>query len=236
MVELLYLKNSYMKDFEARITGITEEGVFLDKTAFFPRSGGLEGDRGILRTPVGEFRVVGARKVGDDVLHLLETTEGLKGGMEVRGILDWENRYRQMRLHTASHIVSAIFYEKYGAMVTGGHITAEKAKEMYNVEKITPEMIEEVFSEANEIVKRDLPVKIYWLKREEALKIPGIVKLADRMPPEVELWRIVEIPGVDIQADGGPHVRRTGEIGEIVFLKKENKGKGKKVLVFTVKP
>ena len=236
MAELLYLKDSYLKEFEARITKVTEEGVFLDRTAFFPRSGGLEGDRGILKTPVGEYEVVGARKVGDDVLHLLETTEGLEEGMEVRGVLDWENRYRQMRLHTASHIVSAIFYDRYGAMVSGGHITAEKSKEMYNVEKLTPEMIEEVFSRANEVVKRDLPVKIYWLRREEALKIPGIVKLADRMPPEVDVWRIVEIPGVDIQADGGPHVGRTGEIGEIVFLKRENKGRGKKVVVFTVKP
>ena len=97
-------------------------------------------------------------------------------------------------------------------------------------------MIEEVFSEANEVVKRNLPVKVYWLPKEEAMKIPGIVKLASRMPPSLERWRIVEIPGVDIQADGGPHVATTGEIGEIVFLKRENKGKGKKAIVFTVEP
>ncbi len=236
MVKELYLDDSYLREFEAKVVKVTEEGVFLDQTAFFPRAGGLEGDRGILITPVGEMKVIGARKVEGDVLHLLESTEGIEEGMEVRGIIDWENRYRQMRLHTASHIVSAVFYEKYGALVTGGHITAEKSKDLYNVEKLTPEMIEEVFQEANEIVKRDLPVKVYYLPREEALKIPGIVKLAGRNPPDIPVWRIVEIPGVDIQADGGPHVRRTGEIGEIVFLKKENKGKGKKAVVFTVRP
>ncbi|NPA86562.1 MAG: alanyl-tRNA editing protein [Candidatus Diapherotrites archaeon] len=236
MAELLYLEDPYLKEFEAEIEEVTDEGVILNRTAFYPRSGGLEGDRGILVVNGKEYRVLGARKVGDRVLHLLDTTEGLEPGMKVKGIIDWENRYRQMRLHTASHIISALFYDLYGAMVTGGHITAEKAKEMYNVEKITPEMIREVFSRANEIVKRDLPVKVYWMEREEALKIPGIVKLASKMPPEIRVWRIVEIPGVDIQADGGPHVSRTGEIGEIVFLKKENKGKGKKVVVFTVKP
>ncbi len=236
MTELLYLEDSYLREFRARVVEVLDDGVVLDRTAFYPRSGGLEGDRGVLVTETGEYVVTGARKEGERVVHLVDTTEGLEPGMEVKGEIDWENRYRQMRLHTASHIVSAVFYEKYGALVTGGHITAEKSKEMYNVEKITPEMVEEVFSAANEVVKRDLPVKVYWLSREEALKIPGVVKLAERMPPDIEKWRIVEIPGVDVQADGGPHVRRTGEIGEIVFLKKENKGRGKKVVVFTVKP
>ncbi len=236
MTELLYLEDSYLREFRARVVEVLDDGVVLDRTAFYPRSGGLEGDRGVLVTETGEYVVTGARKEGERVVHLVDTTEGLESGMEVKGEIDWENRYRQMRLHTASHIVSAVFYEKYGALVTGGHITAEKSKEMYNVEKITPEMVEEVFSAANEVVKRDLPVKVYWLSREEALKIPGVVKLAERMPPDIEKWRIVEIPGVDVQADGGPHVRRTGEIGEIVFLKKENKGRGKKVVVFTVKP
>ena len=236
MTELLYLDDSYLKTFQARIVKVTPEGVFLDRTAFCPRAGGLEGDKGILAVDGREYRVIGARKEGSDVLHLLETTEGLKPGMEVSGEIDWENRYRQMRLHTASHIISALFYKHYGALVTGGHITAEKSKEMYNVEQMTPEMIETVFREANEVVQRDIPVKIYYLSREEALKIPGIVKLAGRMPPEVQRWRIVEIPGIDIQADGGPHVKRTGEIGEIIFLKKENKGKGKKAVIFTVKP
>lgn len=234
MTEELYLEDSYIREFEAKVVKSTSEGVYLDRTAFFPRSGGLEGDRGVLIVDGKEYPVKGVRKTEEGILHITE--EEIPERSLVRGVIDWENRYRQMRLHTASHIISAIFYEEYGALVTGGHITAEKAKELYNVEKMTDEMIENVFSRANEIVKRDLPVKIYWIDREEALKIPGIVKLASRMPPNITRWRIVEIPGIDIQADGGPHVRRTSEIGKIIFLKKENKGKGKKAVVFTVEP
>ncbi len=234
MTEELYLEDSYLKEFDARVVGSENGRVILDRTVFFPRSGGLEGDRGILFWDNGEAHVTHARKEEGEIVHYVDGD--VPEGVRVKGVLDWENRYRQMRLHTASHIVSALFYEKYGALVTGGHITAEKAKEMYNVDKITDEMIDEVFREANEIVKRGIEVKIYWLPREEALKIEGIVKLAGRTPPDVEKWRIVEIPGVDIQADGGPHVRNTREIGEIAFLKKENKGKGKKVVAFTVKP
>ncbi|MEM4372660.1 MAG: alanyl-tRNA editing protein AlaX, partial [Metallosphaera sp.] len=90
--------------------------------------------------------------------------------------------------------------------------------------------------EANEIAKRGIKVKVYFLPREEAMKIPGVVKLAEKMPPELETWRIVEIEGIDIQADGGPHVSNTEEIGNIEVIKVENRGKGKKRLYYTVKP
>lgn len=236
MTEELYLSDHYLKEFDARIVEVGDDYIVLDRTAFFPRASGLEGDTGKIIADVGEYKVIGGKRDGNKVIHFLETTEGLKPGMEIHGVIDWENRYRQMRLHTASHIVSALFYRKYGATVTGGHITAEKAREQYSVDQLTSEMIDEVFSEANEIAAKEIELRVYWLSREEALKIPGIVKLAAKMPPNIERWRIVEIPGVDVQADGGPHVANTKEIGEIVFLKKENKGKGKKVVVFTVKP
>jgi misacylated tRNA(Ala) deacylase len=237
MTEELYLEDHYLKEFDATVVEVGDDYIVLDRTAFFPRASGLEGDTGTITTEDGkEYHVIGGKMADGKVVHFLDTTEGLKPGMKVHGVIDWENRYRQMRLHTASHIVASLFYQKYGAEITGGHITAEKARDMLNVDQLTPEMIDEVFSEANEIVKKAIPVKVYWLSREEALKIPGIVKLAARMPPNIERWRIVEIPGVDIQADGGPHVANTKEVGEIVFLKKENKGKGKKTIHFTVKP
>jgi len=236
MTEELYLSDHYLKEFDAKIIEVGGDYIVLDRTAFFPRASGLEGDIGKIITEVGEYMVIGGKRAGGKVIHFLETVEGLESGMHVHGIIDWENRYRQMRLHTASHIVSALFYEKYGAKVTGGHITAEKAREQYSVDQLTPDMIDEVFKEANEIARKGIELKVYWLSREEAMKIPGIVKLAAKMPPNIKRWRIVEIPGVDIQADGGPHVANTKEIGEIVFLKKENKGKGKKVVQFTVVP
>ena len=154
----------------------------------------------------------------------------------MKGIIDWERRYRLMRLHTAAHIISAIMYRDYGALITGGHVYPDYARDDFSIEKFDRSIFEDAIAKANEIVKRGLEVRIYWLKREEALKIPGVVKLAERMPPEVKLLRIVEIPGVDIQADGGPHVKNTSEIGEIVLLKLENRGKKKKRVYYTVKP
>ncbi|MEM4139174.1 MAG: alanyl-tRNA editing protein, partial [Sulfolobaceae archaeon] len=158
----------------------------------------------------------------------------IEEGSEVIGKIDWEKRYRIMRLHTASHIIAAIAFNKYGALITGGHITAEYAKDDFNLDE--KEKLIDIIEQANEIAKRGIEVKIYFLPREEALKIPGIVKLAERNPPNLPIWRIVEIPGIDIQADGGPHVKNTSEIGEIVLLKIENKGKGRKRVYYNVKP
>jgi misacylated tRNA(Ala) deacylase len=171
------------------------------------------------------------------VLHKIQVPiENLKVGDEVIGVINWERRYRIMRLHTASHIIAAIMYTKYNALITGGNITPEYAYDDYSLETFDKKVFEDAIAEANSIVKRGIEVKIYWLNREEAMKIPGIVKLASRMPPSVSRLRIVEIPGIDIQADGGPHVRNTSEIGEIMLIKAENKGKNRKRLYFTVKP
>ncbi len=168
--------------------------------------------------------------------HRVENKEGLQPRESVRLIIDWERRYRLMRLHTAAHILSAIMYRDYGALITGGNIAPEYAYDDYGLEKLDKTIFEEAIRKANEIVKKGIEVKIYWLPREEAMKISGIVKLAKRMPPNIKELRIVEIPGVDIQADGGPHVRNTSEIGEIVLFKIINKGKKRKRIYFTVKP
>ncbi len=237
--ELLYQKDSYIKEFEAKVLKVEGEKIVLDKTAFNPRSGGLEHDTGVLLKNGEEYRVVKVLidKESGDVVHYLENpNHNIRVGDEVKGIIDWNRRYRIMRLHTAAHILSAIMYRDYGALITGGHISPDKAYDDYSLEEFNPEIFRKAVEKANEIVKQGIEVKIYWLKREEALKIPGIVKLASRMPPEIEYLRIVEIPGIDIQADGGPHVRNTREIGEIVFIKAQNKGKKRKRLYYTVKP
>jgi misacylated tRNA(Ala) deacylase len=127
-------------------------------------------------------------------------------------------------------------YEKYKAFITGGSISYEYAYDDYSLDIMDKNIFYDVVEEANKIVKRGIEVKIYWLPREEALKIPGIVKLAHKMPPDLKYLRIVEIPGIDIQADGGPHVKNTKEIGEIIVLKIVNKGKRRKRLYYTVRP
>ncbi|MEM3786821.1 MAG: alanyl-tRNA editing protein, partial [Nitrososphaeria archaeon] len=156
-------------------------------------------------------------------------------GKTVMGIIDWERRYRLMKLHTASHILSSIMFNKYGALITGGHIDVYHAKDDFSLESSERSIFEEVVEETNKVIKNCLDVKIYFLEREKALNIPGIIKLAQRTPPNIKFLRIVEIPGIDIQADGGPHVKNTREIGGIALEKVENKGRGRKRIYYKLK-
>ncbi len=237
----LYQRDSYLREVDAVVRSVEGNRVLLDQTIIHPTSGGVAHDTGVMRAGGVEYRIVDAiyDKANDDVVHVLDREPALKPGDSVRIILDWERRYRLMRLHTASHIMAGIAYSKYGALVTGGDIQPDYGKDDYNIQLGGDELrkaFNEIVAEANEVVKRGIEVKVYWLPRSEALKIPGIVKLAGREPPPSETWRIVEIPGVDIQADGGPHVANTREVGEIVLQKIENRGRNRKRIYFTVKP
>ncbi len=238
MVELVYQNDSYLRELDAQVTGVDGNRVYFDRTIFHPRSGGVDHDTGYLIVDDKRDNVV--EVVFDweknDVAHIVDDPSILEPGETVHMVLDWNRRYRLMRLHTAAHILAAVMYREYGALITGGNISVDKAYDDYSLETMDKQVFIDVVEKANEIVKKDIEVKIYWLPREEALKIPGIVKLASRMPPSVKMLRIVEIPGIDIQADGGPHVRRTGEIGRIVLLKIANKGKRRKRLYYTVEP
>uniref|UniRef100_A0A7J3I7Y3 Alanyl-tRNA editing protein n=1 Tax=Ignisphaera aggregans TaxID=334771 RepID=A0A7J3I7Y3_9CREN len=237
--ELLYQVDSYLKEFEARVVEVLDRGIILDRTAFHPRTGGVANDLGTIfiegrRMDVTDVYIDKERKV---VIHTVEgSLEGVEPGMVVKGVIDWSRRYRLMRLHTAAHILAAVMYREYGALITGGSVEPDYAYDDYGLERFDRKIFEEVVLKANEIVRRGVEVRIYWLKRDDALRIPGIVKLAERMPPEVETLRIVEIPGIDIQADGGPHVRNTAEIGEITMIRAENRGKNRKRLYYTVNP
>jgi len=234
--KLLYQEDSYIKEFDATVLEVSGNEVVLDKTAFHDGTGGVQADSGFIEFAGERYAATAAHK-GGEVVHVLDRTPAFKPGDMVRGVLDWDKRYRKMRLHTAAHILSAVLYNRYNALITGGDITPDYARDDFNIEgdmAAVRRIFEEAVAEANEIAKRGLEVKVYWLPREEALKIPGVVKLAEKMPPDVPQLRIVEIPGVDIQADGGPHVKNTREIGTIKILKIENRGKGKKRLYYTV--
>lgn len=235
--ELLYTKDSYIRMFEAVIVDIADSYVILDKTAFHPTSGGVDKDLGVLIHGGVTYEVVDAvLEEGDVVKHVLNTVSGLEPGAMVKGVIDWERRYRLMRLHTASHVLSAVMYKDYGALITGGHVYPDHARDDFDLERFDRELFEEAFEKVNDVVRRGLEVRIYWLPREAALKIPGITKLAQRTPPQVPYLRIVEIPGVDLQADGGPHVKNTSEIGAVKLLKVENRGKKRKRVYYTVEP
>ncbi len=235
MTELLYMDDSYLREFRAQVVRVGGDKVFLDRTAFYPVGGGLPSDTGILISGNREFRVKEVRKdrSSGEVFHLAPGHELMEGD-PVMGKIDWERRYRIMRMHTALHALIAVLNSKYGVLVTGNQVGLERSRVDVNLERPDREIVKAAIDETNDIMAKGIPVKIYYLPREEAMRISGIVKLAKALPPNIEKLRIVEIEGVDIQADGGPHVANTREIGRVVFLKLENKGRNNRRIHFTL--
>jgi len=235
MEKALYMDDSYLKEFKAIVESVKDDKfVVLDKTAFYPNGGGQPYDTGVLIKDNEEFPVVFVGKFSGAISHEV-SKPGLKQGDAVTGKVDWERRYKLMRMHTAAHVLSGIFHAKLGALITGNQKDTDKSRMDFNLENFDKEKIEEMVKLANQIIKKDLPVKVYYKKREEALKIPGIVKLAGKMPPDIKNFRIVEVEGVDTQADGGTHVKSLKEIGTIEIIKLDNKGKNNRRLYFTLK-
>lgn len=229
----LYMDDSYLKEFPATVKELNGNMAVLSETAFYPSGGGVPNDTGWLKHEGITLPVVNVTKQDGKIFHHLETSD-LEVGRKVTGIIDWQRRYTLMRHHTAAHLLAAIMYNKLGILITGNQLDVEKSRMDFSMENFDRSIIEEVFREANAAIGEDRKVRIYYLTREEALKIPGVVKLANALPPSVDKLRIVEIDGIDVQADGGCHVASLKEIGRIEFLKAENKGKSNRRIYYTV--
>jgi len=234
----LYMEDAYLKEFEARIGNVTKGGenkffVTLDRTAFYPDSGGQPCDTGKFVKNGIEYPVVYVGKFSGKISHEV-SKEGLKEGDVVKGIIDWERRYKLMRMHTAAHIICEIFHRHSGALITGNQLGTDKSRIDFSLENFDRDKMTEYFQKANEIIAKDLNIRAYFLPREEAMKMEGITKLANVLPPNVRELRIVEIEGFDMQADGGTHVKSLKEIGRINFVGAENKGKSNRRVYFTL--
>jgi misacylated tRNA(Ala) deacylase len=228
---LLYQTDSYLSNFDARIVGVSGSAVALDQTAFFPGGGGQMADRGALMWNGARLAVVSLRKEGDVVWHELEAAGGKTPdlGDGVRGELDWDFRFHMMRTHTALHTLTSVIFKDFGAQVTGGQMYPDRARMDFSIEVFTPEIVRAIERAVNERLAEGHPVKVYFLPRDEAFQIPDLIRTKiNLLPPEIQTIRIVEIDGVDLQADGGTHVRNTGEVGWIRVVKTENKGKQNK--------
>lgn len=223
-----------MTEFEACVISANDSVVELDQTAFFATGGGEPNDTGKLISNDQEFQVVDVSKEADTILHKVDK-EGLKTGDEVKGAINWDRRYRLMKMHTASHLLSSIIHKETGALISGGNLDLEKSRIDFNLEDFNREIFAVYVQKANELIKHGASVKSYFMERKEAMKIPGIIKLLEALPPDVENLRIVEIEGVDIQADGGNHVRNLNELGGIEIVKLENKGKDNRRVYYTLK-
>jgi misacylated tRNA(Ala) deacylase len=230
MTKRLFWDDMYMREFDAEVTSADGNRLVLDQTAFNPRGGGLVSDTGTL----GSSGVSEVVKESEEIFHVLKSPAGLKPGDKVHGVLDWDRRFRIMRMHTSAHILSSVVNGETGALITGNQISPDESRVDFNLEDFDRGKMSYYIDKVNEAVGRELDVKTYFMKREEALAKPGFVKLAGAMPPSVDVLRIVQIGDVDTQADGGVHVGNTREIGKVVGLKTENKGKNNRRLYFTV--
>jgi misacylated tRNA(Ala) deacylase len=235
MTKLLYLTDCYLKEFDAKVVSSQKNLIELDQTAFYPLGGGQPDDRGKILFNNQEFQVVRVFKQEGKIFHQLDK-EGIREGNFVHCIIDWERRYKLMRMHTAAHVISEIVNRETNALITGNQLDVEKSRIDFSLESFDRKKIEECIERANEIIEKDLPVKIYFLKREEAMKIPKITKLANVLPPNLPELRIVEIVSFDLQADGGTHVKSLREIGKIILERIENKGRNNRRIYYSLKP
>jgi len=233
VTEKLYLADSYLKDFTAKV--VEAEGIILDRTAFYPASGGQPADLGKLFHGDEGLDVVHVEKSGDKIAHILKESS-LEMGNEVIGKIDWDRRYKFMRFHTSMHLISTIVLQKYNSFITGNQIGLEKSRIDFNLRDYDKEeLLSYVDEHANNLIKKGAEVKSYFLDREEALNIPFAKRLkTDSLPPGEKL-RIVEIEGFDREICGGTHVRNLSEVKEIETLGLRSKGKDNKRLEFTLK-
>jgi misacylated tRNA(Ala) deacylase len=229
MTDLLYQTDSYLSAFDATVTGLDEEthGIILDKTAFYPGGGGQPPDKGEITIAGETFTVKRARKRGDDVIHILEGEDALpKVGTPVQGQIDWDRRYQLMRTHTAMHVLCGVIFRDYGASVTGGDMDPLKGRMDFEFETMHKDLVEAIEEAINQEVANARPVRVDILPREEAFQIPDLIRTKINLLPEgIQQVRVVEIVGLDLQADGGTHVRNTSEVGHIRVTDYKSKGR-----------
>lgn len=225
MTEALYHTDAYLKEFDAVVTAVEANAVALDRTAFYPGGGGQPNDVGTLNDGARTWAVTKTRKSGAEVWHEVEGDPPAVG-TKVHGAIDWERRYRLMRTHTAMHVLCGVIFRDYGASVTGGNMQPLRGRMDFEFETMRQELVREIEEKINAEVAATRPVKVKILPRDEAFKIPHLIRTKISLLPEgIAEVRTVEIEGLDLQADGGTHVANTREVGRLRVVDYKSKGK-----------
>ncbi len=225
--ERLDLLDSTLREWQATVLDVDDNGIVLDRSAFYPGGGGQPPDHGVLLWSGVQTAIVGARR-GDDIRLIPADGDPIPPpGTPVRGALEDERRTALMRTHSGLHLLSGVVFRDFGALVTGSNMDPLTGRLDFNLEEVPPGFKEAVEDACNVEVTADRAIEAYELSRAEAFEIPDIIRTATNLlPAEIEIVRIVDIKGLDVQADGGTHVASTQQIGAIRVLKVENKGKG----------
>jgi misacylated tRNA(Ala) deacylase len=228
--EELASNDAYLAEAEGSVIQTAPDGLFLDRTVFYARGGGQPGDVGALRWDGGEVEVLDTIRRDGMPFHVVAEGSPLPDpGTPVHGLIDWGRRYRTMRTHTALHALSGVIFRDFGAKVTGGNMEPGIARMDFELDGISVEFGKDVERRLNEELTRGYPTEVIYMAREEALKDPDLIRTKVNLIPEwVKEIRVIDIVGLDRQADGGTHVASTLEVGEVRVVKTESKGKANK--------
>lgn len=223
----LYQIDSYLREFEAKVVEVNtdDNSIALDQTAFYPGGGGQPCDTGAIIFGSNEINIIKVKRKADLIFHFIDG-ELPEVGSAVKGVINWDNRYKLMRTHTALHILCGVIWRDYKASVTGGNMEPLKGRMDFEFETMRQELVKEIEEKVNIEVgnARDVIVKI--LPREEAFQIPDLIRTKINLLPEgITEVRTVEIAGLDLQADGGTHVANTKEVGTISVVDYKSKGR-----------
>jgi misacylated tRNA(Ala) deacylase len=222
--DLLYLRDAYLTEFSSVVTAVDEDRVSLAATAFYVTGGGQPHDVGML----GESRVVEVTKDGGTAWHRLEGPMPAVGDT-VHGVIDWERRHQLMRTHTALHILCGVIWNEYGKAVTGGNMEPLAARMDFEFDPLPEGFGALMEQRVNEEIAADRPIEVSFLTPDEAKSDEALIRTKTNLVPAwVTEIRVVDIVGLDKQADGGTHVRTTAEVGAVKVIKTESKGKGNK--------
>jgi misacylated tRNA(Ala) deacylase len=236
VTEELFLEDAYLKEFESPVVGLSGREVVLARTAFYPGGGGQPADKGALGVGPVNAVVVDVRREEGNVVHVLDKAipDTVR---ELKGELDWERRFAHMRYHTALHALSGVIWQNFGAKVTGGQMRADRARMDFSFPgEWTADVVGEIEGLVNEALVERRSVRVYELPREEALENPDLIRTQVNLVPErVKTVRIVEIEGLDTQADGGTHVANTEEVGEVEITGHKSKGRQNKRVEFVLR-
>ena len=236
MTEIVAHDDAYLRELESVVQAMRAEGVVLDRTVFYPGGGGQPSDTGVLASGDAEYRVDGLRRIDGALVHLIDG-QAPPEGQTVRGAVDWERRYELMRTHTALHILCGVIWRDFGVLVTGGNMQPLKARMDFELPQMSSDFADRVEQSINEEVAAERDIAIGELPREEAMRVPDLIRTKiNLLPPQIKVVRTVEIVGLDLQADGGTHVANTREVGRIRVVGHESKGRGNKRLRIALDP
>ncbi len=222
--ESLYLRDAYLRSFSATVVGVEDQAIALDRSAFYPTGGGQPNDTGVL----GGLRVTDVRKADGLVWHTVDGVPPTVGDT-VEGEVDWDRRHALMRTHTALHVLCGVIWNEWRVPVTGGNMEPLSARMDFEFDPLPEGFGPRVEELVNAELAADRLIEVSFLPRAEAVLDDDLIRTKISLVPEsVPEIRVVDIVGLDKQADGGTHVRSTGEVGRIRVTKTESKGKGNK--------